>query len=110
MSRYRQSVLTAVAEVEDSLAGLRLLAQQAGEIDQALPRRAVRPRSHRSYMTLAAPAIGAAGHPAQPGERGAQRRAVAGRPCGRDGVPDPYAGRLEFAAAAGLANAGLAAR
>jgi multidrug efflux system outer membrane protein len=33
---YRQSVLTAFAEVEDNLAGLRILAQQAAEIDQAL--------------------------------------------------------------------------
>ena len=33
---YRQSVLTAFAEVEDNLAGLRILAQQAEEIDQAL--------------------------------------------------------------------------
>jgi len=33
---YRQSVLTAFAEVEDNLAGLRILAQQGDEIDQAL--------------------------------------------------------------------------
>lgn len=33
---YRQSVLTAFAEVEDNLAGLRILAQQGNEIDQAL--------------------------------------------------------------------------
>lgn len=33
---YRQSVLTAFAEVEDNLAGLRILSGQAGEIDSAL--------------------------------------------------------------------------
>jgi len=33
---YRQSVLTAFAEVEDNLAGLRILSGQAGEIDAAL--------------------------------------------------------------------------
>ena len=33
---YRQSVLVAFAEVEDSLAGLRILAQQGAEIDRAL--------------------------------------------------------------------------
>ena len=33
---YRQAVLTAFAEVEDNLAGLRILAQQGDEIDQAL--------------------------------------------------------------------------
>jgi multidrug efflux system outer membrane protein len=33
---YRQSVLAAFAEVEDNLAGLRILAQQGAEIDQAL--------------------------------------------------------------------------
>lgn len=33
---YRQTVLTAFAEVEDNLAGLRILAQQTVEIDQAL--------------------------------------------------------------------------
>jgi multidrug efflux system outer membrane protein len=33
---YRQAVLTAFAEVEDNLAGLRILAQQGEEIDQAL--------------------------------------------------------------------------
>jgi multidrug efflux system outer membrane protein len=33
---YRQSVLMAFAEVEDNLAGLRIVAQQAAEIDQAL--------------------------------------------------------------------------
>jgi multidrug efflux system outer membrane protein len=33
---YRQSVLSAFAEVEDNLAGLRILSGQAGEIDSAL--------------------------------------------------------------------------
>lgn len=33
---YRQSVLVAFAEVEDNLAGLRILASQAGEIDAAV--------------------------------------------------------------------------
>jgi multidrug efflux system outer membrane protein len=33
---YRQSVLVAFAEVEDNLAGLRILAGQAGEIDAAV--------------------------------------------------------------------------
>jgi multidrug efflux system outer membrane protein len=33
---YRQSVLLAFAEVEDNLAGLRILARQAAEIDQAV--------------------------------------------------------------------------
>lgn len=33
---YRQSVLAAFAEVEDNLAGLRILAQQGAEIDRAL--------------------------------------------------------------------------
>jgi multidrug efflux system outer membrane protein len=33
---YRQSVLTAFAEVEDNLAGLRVLAGQSAEIEQAL--------------------------------------------------------------------------
>jgi multidrug efflux system outer membrane protein len=33
---YRQSVLTAFAEVEDNLAGLRILTQQSAEIDQAV--------------------------------------------------------------------------
>ncbi len=33
---YRQSVLSAFAEVEDNLAGLRILSSQAGEIDSAL--------------------------------------------------------------------------
>ena len=33
---YRQSVLAAFAEVEDNLAGLRILGQQSTEIDQAL--------------------------------------------------------------------------
>ncbi|WP_228527338.1 efflux transporter outer membrane subunit [Noviherbaspirillum soli] len=36
IASYRQTVLTAFAEVEDNLAGLRILAQQTVEIDQAL--------------------------------------------------------------------------
>ena len=36
VASYRQTVLTAFAEVEDNLAGLRILAQQTVEIDQAL--------------------------------------------------------------------------
>ena len=36
VSSYRQSVLTAFAEVEDNLAGLRILQEQQAEIDDAL--------------------------------------------------------------------------
>jgi multidrug efflux system outer membrane protein len=36
VGQYRQSVLSAFAEVEDSLAGLRMLAGQAARIDEAL--------------------------------------------------------------------------
>jgi multidrug efflux system outer membrane protein len=36
VATYRQRVLTAFAEVEDSLAGVRILAAQAAEVDRAL--------------------------------------------------------------------------
>ena len=91
---YRQSVLVAFAEVEDNLAGLRVLAGQGAEIEAAVvSARRSADLAQKLYDAGRCELPGPAGCPAQPGDRGAHRGAAARRPRGHHGGADPRAGR-----------------
>jgi multidrug efflux system outer membrane protein len=94
VAAYRQSVLVAFAEVEDNLAGLRILAGQAAQIDDAVvsARRSadlaqkLYDAGRSSYLDLLDAQRNLAAS-------GTQRGPAARQPRGDDGGPDPRAGR-----------------
>lgn len=90
VASYRQQVLVAFSEIEDNWAGLRILADQAQQTDEALvsARRAAALAQRRPHW-LSRPA----GSPAQPDHGRAPRSAAAWQPCRDHGGADPCAGR-----------------